>query len=257
MSPFRIYRLYRIYCTLRHMLHITGHRGAMGLAPENTVESVQIALDCGVNEIEIDVRVTADGVVVANHDAEIQGLKGKLMISKTSHEELLLNKPNLASLSEIIRTINRQVPLQIEVKKGEPTAPVIENVQEFLAQGWQAHDDFLVGSKSQRTLRQLRNGLPRTPLVVIEPYLSVVAVRRCRKLDTKRISMNQKGLWSGFLRSMSRRGYAIHAYALNDVKKAHKWEAAGLRGAITDRPDLFQTQSAVGAAANSTAPGAA
>jgi glycerophosphoryl diester phosphodiesterase len=45
-----------------------GHRGARGLAPENTLPAFERALEVGVNTLELDIGVTADGVVVVAHD---------------------------------------------------------------------------------------------------------------------------------------------------------------------------------------------
>ncbi|HYE39086.1 MAG TPA: glycerophosphodiester phosphodiesterase [Ramlibacter sp.] len=47
---------------------LQGHRGARGLAPENTLPAFERALDLGVTTLELDVGVTADGVVVVHHD---------------------------------------------------------------------------------------------------------------------------------------------------------------------------------------------
>ena len=48
-----------------------GHRGARGLRPENTLPSFAHALEVGVDALELDVALTADGAVVATHDAHI------------------------------------------------------------------------------------------------------------------------------------------------------------------------------------------
>jgi glycerophosphoryl diester phosphodiesterase len=45
-----------------------GHRGARGLAPENTLPAFERALQVGVHTLELDVGLTADGVVVVAHD---------------------------------------------------------------------------------------------------------------------------------------------------------------------------------------------
>ncbi|WP_238344237.1 glycerophosphodiester phosphodiesterase [Ramlibacter lithotrophicus] len=47
---------------------LQGHRGARGLAPENTVPAFERALEIGITTLELDVGVTADGVVVVLHD---------------------------------------------------------------------------------------------------------------------------------------------------------------------------------------------
>ncbi|MDX1375085.1 MAG: glycerophosphodiester phosphodiesterase [Burkholderiales bacterium] len=47
---------------------LQGHRGARGLAPENTLPAFARALAIGVTTLELDVGVTQDGVVVVSHD---------------------------------------------------------------------------------------------------------------------------------------------------------------------------------------------
>jgi glycerophosphoryl diester phosphodiesterase len=47
---------------------LQGHRGARGLAPENTLAAFRTALDLGVTTLETDLAVTKDGVVVISHD---------------------------------------------------------------------------------------------------------------------------------------------------------------------------------------------
>ncbi len=47
---------------------LEGHRGARGLAPENTLPAFARALDIGVTTLELDVALTADGALVVSHD---------------------------------------------------------------------------------------------------------------------------------------------------------------------------------------------
>lgn len=66
---------------------LQGHRGARGLLPENTLAGFEHALEIGVTTLELDIAITADGIPVVSHDAELnpaltrdaqgQWLKGK------------------------------------------------------------------------------------------------------------------------------------------------------------------------------------
>jgi glycerophosphoryl diester phosphodiesterase len=47
---------------------LQGHRGARGLAPENTLAAFRIAVDLGVTTLETDLAITRDEVVVISHD---------------------------------------------------------------------------------------------------------------------------------------------------------------------------------------------
>jgi glycerophosphoryl diester phosphodiesterase len=50
---------------------LQGHRGARGLAPENTLAAFERALEIGVTTLETDVHLTADGVPVLHHDPRL------------------------------------------------------------------------------------------------------------------------------------------------------------------------------------------
>ena len=50
-------------------IDVQAHRGGAGLMPDNTIPAMKHAIDLGVNTVEFDLQVTADGQVVVNHDA--------------------------------------------------------------------------------------------------------------------------------------------------------------------------------------------
>ena len=52
-------------------VHVVAHRGHELVAPENTLPSFRAALDLGVEYLEVDMRVTKDGVPVVIHDATV------------------------------------------------------------------------------------------------------------------------------------------------------------------------------------------
>ena len=53
-------------------LLVIGHRGAAGLAPENTLASFSKALNIGVDAVELDVQLSADGIVIVYHDFHLK-----------------------------------------------------------------------------------------------------------------------------------------------------------------------------------------
>lgn len=56
---------------------VIGHRGAAGLAPENTLVGVEKAIEAKVDGIEFDIRSTKDGKLVALHDSSLYRITGK------------------------------------------------------------------------------------------------------------------------------------------------------------------------------------
>jgi glycerophosphoryl diester phosphodiesterase len=53
------------------MIDVQGHRGARGLRPENTLAGFELAIDLGVTTLEMDVGMSADGILVVCHDSFI------------------------------------------------------------------------------------------------------------------------------------------------------------------------------------------
>src|SRR2546422_4103318 len=49
-----------------------GHRGASALAPENTVRAIELAIDFGLDLVEVDVYLSRDGELVVIHDEDLR-----------------------------------------------------------------------------------------------------------------------------------------------------------------------------------------
>lgn len=222
-------------------MKIIGHRGARGLAPENTIAGLQKGLQHGVDELEFDLRVTKDGVVVLHHNPTLTDPNGQQYgIAAHSYRELLAHKTDLPTFEEALAAITRRAPLYIEVKPNEPIKPIVAIIKLHLKKGW-TPDDFRLASFSQKTLLELQAALPDIQKIVIEKWSGVRATYRARQLGTKRITMNQRWLWSGFIKSMARGGYQLGAYTLNDPVKAKRWARYGLGAVVTDYPDRFES----------------
>ncbi|MFI6696531.1 glycerophosphodiester phosphodiesterase [Streptomyces sp. NPDC050433] len=81
-----------------------GHRGDPYRVRENTLPSVRSALERGADAVEIDVRVTRDGVPVLLHDASLKRLWGHdRPVADVSHEELsALTRGGVPTLRELL-----------------------------------------------------------------------------------------------------------------------------------------------------------
>ena len=60
--------LLAVACGPAMALDLQGHRGARGLAPENTLPAFALALGIGVVTLELDIAITRDDVLVVSHD---------------------------------------------------------------------------------------------------------------------------------------------------------------------------------------------
>ena len=211
-------------------MKIIGHRGARGIAVENTKASFLSALEAHVDGIEFDLRTCADGNVIVNHDPDINGLA----IAGSTYQALLKSKPDLLTLAETLQIIGDTCQTVIEIKKGADISVVVSEFKKL-----ELPKNAIVSSFDFAILKAVKAEMPAVKLCVIEKWSGVRGSYRCRKLSTKYLTMNQRWLWFGFIMSMAKSGYKLSAYSLNDPNKAKKWAKHGLYAAVTDRPDLF------------------
>ena len=96
-----------------------GHRGAVGIGfPENTLVAVDRALRQGADGVEIDVRLTSDGVPVCHHDAAMRRTAGdpRQVASVRSHALPLVQGYLIPTLSDMIDLVGDRGRLIIEMK---------------------------------------------------------------------------------------------------------------------------------------------
>jgi glycerophosphoryl diester phosphodiesterase len=92
---------------------VIAHRGAHRTVPENTLASLERAIELGVDYVELDVRRTKDGVLVLMHDASVNRMtSGKGKIEDLAFDEIR--------------------KLDIRSKTGAPSGQKIPTFDEFL-----------------------------------------------------------------------------------------------------------------------------
>src|SRR5262245_17195908 len=85
-----------VLCSAAVAFDLQGHRGARGLAPENTLAAFTMALSIGVTTLELDLAMTSDGILVVSHDSRLnpdhtRAPDGKFLDRKSTR----LNSSNL------------------------------------------------------------------------------------------------------------------------------------------------------------------
>src|SRR5580700_6515840 len=100
---------------------IIAHRGFSSRYPENTLASVDAALQLGVDFVEIDVQETGDGELIVFHDYRLNricGGRGRVR-HKTLAEIQQLN-PQVPTLREVLTTCRGRTRVLIEIKRADP-----------------------------------------------------------------------------------------------------------------------------------------
>jgi glycerophosphoryl diester phosphodiesterase len=102
------------------VMKIIGHRGAAGLAPENSLRSFRLALDLGVDGVEFDIQVTRDGQPVVCHDN---------LLSRLSSSTESISQLSYAQLKKISLHSGERIPLLSEVLGLLGSLPAIAEIK--------------------------------------------------------------------------------------------------------------------------------
>lgn len=113
-------------------MKIIGHRGAAGLAPENSLEAIKAGIKAGVDAIEFDIRCTADGELVLSHDATTMRTHGvdRRVKDMHSHEVSKIRSPEgiiVPTLDQAVR-LSGNTYLFIEGKSDAWAQPLSEYI---------------------------------------------------------------------------------------------------------------------------------
>ena len=98
---------------MRRELALISHRGGKGFGPENTLQSLQAALDFGVEMIETDVRMTADGIPMIQHSPFI----GLHLLSRMDLAEIAEKAPEIPTLNGFLELAAGRCAMNLEIKK--------------------------------------------------------------------------------------------------------------------------------------------
>ena len=194
-------------------MQIIGHKGAKGLAPENSIESIRKALQTNVDAIEIDIRMQ-QGSVVLSHD-------------RTVRERIY------CPIQQALQEIDGSVPIILDIKEQSVVKPLLKALKGYTG-------ELIYSSHKFRVLQAIKEAIPDAQLAVIEKWSGVRAVAEATFLGTKRIHINHNWLWSKFVASMINEGYILYAYTVNDQERANELKKWGVHGIFTDHPDKIK-----------------
>jgi glycerophosphoryl diester phosphodiesterase len=177
---------------------VVAHRGASAREPENTLVAFESAIRAGADVVELDVRLTADGIPVILHDADVSsttdgtGLVHELTLGQlkrldAGREEGTRHEiPTLAEALEVIAAGGAAANLEIKNLPGEPAfdsprESVLEAALEAVAStGFDR--PLLVSSFNWLTIERSKAVAPEIPtgfltVAAIDPRASLVYAR--------------------------------------------------------------------------------
>jgi glycerophosphoryl diester phosphodiesterase len=246
---------------------LVAHRGGSALAPENTLAALDLAASLGADALEIDVRRSADGVVVVFHDDDTARLTGAPgTVEARTFEELQrldagfgftpdggrsfpfrgkgLRVPALAEV------LARYPSLRLNVD-AKPDEPALAEALAAAVRGAGAEGRVCVGSFFDAQAERLGRLLPacarylpeRAATCHVMAALSGQDGAGCPagyQLADLPHRMNElEVVCAPVIAYFHARGIPVHAWTVDDEAAMRALLALGVDGIVTDRPDLL------------------
>lgn len=219
-------------------MKIIGHRGAAGLALENSNDSIAAALKYNLEAIEFDVHLTADGEVVVVHDSHTKRVaEEKVQVRKKTLKELrtlaLRNKQAIPTLDEVLDVIKSgQVIIDIKAKGTAEALPAVLKRHPKIIPSFASfnHDELRIAHKL----------FPESKTYVLEHFSPIEIIQTARHIHATGIGLN-KWLMNPLSYRLARRyKLEFYVYTLNSPILGRFYERLYPEVAIcTDHPERF------------------
>lgn len=221
---------------------IIGHRGAAGLAPENTLESLQAGLDAGADILECTVRVTRDNKLVLIHDPTLlrtHGKKGTVASLTLAELQKLTENQPVPSLTEALNLMYGKVLLNIELKSRGSGERLIELLKKRYIKKVNDWDNVLISSFSAGELLRIRRLAPHANLALLHKQNPFAFIAYHRFIKLTAVGFHRLHLNPLAIETAKRAGIFTYTYTVNRPEAAERIGAAGVDGIVTNYPNKF------------------
>lgn len=211
---------------------IIGHRGAKGLAEENTLESLRAGLLAGADMLEFDVRVTADKQAILCHDSRIYG-------KRVSHTQLIdLQKLGpITTLDTVLDEFFGRILLNLEYKPSADVRIVYDLLTEKHIKSKEDWGNIIFSSFNLRPLLRLRRLSSDINLALLHSINPFTFVAYHRKLRFTAVGWHRLHVNRLAIDIAKKSDIFCYAYTVNRPDAAKILEYRGIDGIVTDYPD--------------------
>ncbi|MFB6272577.1 MAG: glycerophosphodiester phosphodiesterase family protein [Salinibacter sp.] len=251
-------------------IDLQGHRGARGLAPENTIPAFRRALEIGVTTLEMDVVVSGDGQVVVSHEPwmnhKICSLPSGAPVPADEEKEHTLYRMPYAEIERYdcgrrqhpdfprqetfpaVKPLLRDVIAMAESYVAEhDRPPVFYNIEIKSRPDWDdefhpSPDDF-----ARRVLRAVREGGVANRTIIQSFDERVLRVARREGALPVRLALlvmhgtaDTLSVSEALVQAAHDRGLRVVPWTVNERDAVRRLVRLGVDGLITDYPDVAQ-----------------
>jgi glycerophosphoryl diester phosphodiesterase len=217
---------------------VIAHRGASADRPENTLEAFETARQAGADWVELDVRRTADDVLVVHHDAHLTD--GSIIVESQA-EDLPDHVPTLADALDVCDGMG--VNIEIKNLPGDPDYDAEHQISAAvtgLALAYRDYDQLLITSFTMDTVDRIGHidsAVPRG-LVLSDPTGVWQAIDWAVASGHHAFNPYLPLVDAALVERVHDSGLELNVWTVNDPDQISRMVELGVDGIITDKPEL-------------------
>ena len=230
------------------------HRGAGKLAPENTLAAFRQGASFGYRMFECDAKLSADGVLILLHDANLErttngtGIAGEKNWEKLSqldagswYSRLWAGEtiPTLENVLQWCIANHHMINIEIKPTPGQEAATG-KAVAKLVKKVWPHNLPVpLLSSFKTESLAAAHEAAPELPLGLLLKEANEDALKLACKLNCKAIILDYTQWSKKLVKAVHEKNMRALSYTVNDEDSAQELIAMNTDGIITDRVDFF------------------
>lgn len=237
---------------------IIAHRGASAHAPENTIESFQLAKEMGADYIEMDLHLTKDGHLIVIHDETVDrttdGTGNVRELTLTEIKQLDAGSwfsddfkgVKVPTMEEVFNKFGHDINYCIEIKSPNVNKGIEEKLLTML------NKYKLLGKVASKGKVIIQSFNKKSLINIHEMNRSIPLVQLMKKNEIEKydftkvkeyaigIGPNYKGLNNNLIKRVREEGLLIHPYTIDDPLTINKLKKLGITGVITNDPNIIK-----------------
>ena len=224
---------------------VIGHRGARGHVAENTLASIEKAMELGVDGVEIDIFKCATGELVVFHDKTLEKLTDGIgyieqMTLDSIKQFRVLGKEPIPTLNEVMDLIDGKIQLNIELK-GTQTAILTSEllVCYFKSSNWKPENIF-ISSFDWNELNVFYEANKEVAIAVLTEDDPLDAIPVSQRLSAFAINPDFNSLTQKNIKKIHNAGFKVYPWTVNEPEDIKKMIEIGVDAVITDYPERIR-----------------
>ncbi|WSQ13873.1 glycerophosphodiester phosphodiesterase family protein [Streptomyces sp. NBC_01231] len=216
-----------------------GHRGVMGVEPENTLRSFVAAEQAGLDVIELDLHLSKDDALVVMHDADVdRTTDGTGPIAERTLDELRALDAGLGERIPVFEEVLDAVrlPLQAEIKDLAAARALAEVLDR---RNLTARVE--VSSFHDEAIAEITRLLPGVRTALIGSRYGTDIVERAVEAGAATVCLNIRRLTLETVEAARKADLRIIGWVVNTQEQLRLVRALELDGATTDYPEIRRT----------------